>query len=376
MNKKDLINKITNNMFLLADKYGKPAVDGLIKSCCIGFENVTGEFCGYRNRTKKPSEQIVKSVATLHGTKVAIVIQGPIMEEDKFTLETIKWYRKMYPDIIIILSTWEDAAQKAVDEIQKLKVEVIKNKRPESSGLGNINFQAVSSKVGVKAALDAGAEYVLKTRTDQRIYRRHFLEFFLSLISTHKLTKQCGNQQERIIYFQGTVDGNMFIPYFMSDFLYFGRTDDIRRLFDIDMDMSVNVSKDERRKDLKKLVEKNPSIIEYYNETAPEIRIIKNYIKKYISSEIDDSVYSYWNFVKNYCICISWDDIELFWPKYNRYAESRMSKTYRRDDSVVLNSAYCWTYNNWLMLQNGYLKYSKDLEDICQKSVKELEIKL
>lgn len=53
-----------------------------------------------------------------------------------------------------------------------------------------------------------------------------------------------------------------------------------------------------------------------------------------------------------------------------------MSKTYRRDDSVVLNSAYCWTYNNWLMLQNGYLKYSKDLEDICQKSGKELEIKL
>ncbi len=37
----------------------------------------------------------------------AIVMQGPIMYDDDFTMETLYRYRAIYPDTLIILSTWE-----------------------------------------------------------------------------------------------------------------------------------------------------------------------------------------------------------------------------------------------------------------------------
>ena len=60
-------------------------------------------------------------------------------------------------------------------------VEIIKNSKPDYSGIANINFQIESTKNGILKAKKLGLKYCLKTRTDQRIYRHDFILFFLSL---------------------------------------------------------------------------------------------------------------------------------------------------------------------------------------------------
>lgn len=39
---------------------------------------------------------------------LAIVMQGPIRKEENFTYNTVKYYRHMYPNVKVIVSTWID----------------------------------------------------------------------------------------------------------------------------------------------------------------------------------------------------------------------------------------------------------------------------
>lgn len=39
---------------------------------------------------------------------LAIVMQGPIRKEDNFTYNTVKYYRDIYPNAKVIVSTWID----------------------------------------------------------------------------------------------------------------------------------------------------------------------------------------------------------------------------------------------------------------------------
>lgn len=51
-----------------------------------------------------------------------------------------------------------------------------------------------------------------------------------------------------------------------------------------------------------RFIKRNPRIRDYYNTTAPEIKIVKNYIKKYITENLEDTVKGYWDFVGNYLL--------------------------------------------------------------------------
>ena len=168
----------------------------------------------------------------------------------------------------------------------------------------------------------------------------------------------------------------MFIPYFIADFLYFGMVQDIRNLFDIELDASPNRTKDERRIWLRDLLSSNPKIGDYYNSTAPEIKIVKNYIKKYITENLEDTVKGYWDFVSNYLITVSWDDIGLFWPKYDRYNESNLFRTYSKNDNTDLYLQYNWTFQNWLLLNQGIFKYNPEFEKYYMQTCDKLNLKI
>ena len=52
----------------------------------------------------------------------AIIIQGPVITKNKFTLETVKLYLKLHPNAYIILSTWDDTSKEVIELFNKLSI--------------------------------------------------------------------------------------------------------------------------------------------------------------------------------------------------------------------------------------------------------------
>ena len=53
------------------------------------------------------------------GSKVAIVVQGPVIIKNDFTFETLKLYVNIFPNEIIVLSTWD--CNKNVEVFAKIR---------------------------------------------------------------------------------------------------------------------------------------------------------------------------------------------------------------------------------------------------------------
>ena len=107
--------------------------------------------------------------------KVAIILQGPVCHRKNFTIETIRRYRGLYPDIKIYLSTWEN---ETVDfDPEKEGFTLVRNPLPADPGPGNINFQILSTRYGLKAARRDGCRWAMKTRTDIRFTLAHLKQF-------------------------------------------------------------------------------------------------------------------------------------------------------------------------------------------------------
>ena len=375
---KHTVERITDFFFSIVTKKDRHYADILMRDCCMSYEKETGDDCSYRKRSGSAENLIVHSGMLSNMSDVAIVIQGPLILDNHFTLNTVKLYKRYYPGCKVIVSTWNDSNKSEIDSLKTAGADIVLNAAPGIFGLGNMNFQIVSTKGGIQCADDAGAKCILKTRSDQRIYKPHMLEYFKTLIDQFPIKQEVDSakQKERIIAVQTTVGGGMFIPYFIADFLYFGTVQDIRNLFDIELDVSPNRTKDERRIWLRDLLSSNPRIGDYYNITAPEIKIVKNYIKKYITENLEDTVRGYWDFVSNYLITVSWDDIGLFWPKYDRYNESKLFRTYSKNDNTDLYLQYNWTFQNWLLLNQGFFKYKPEFEKYYMQTCDKLNLKI
>ena len=155
---------------------------------------------------------------------MAIAMQGPIATDDDFTLETLKIYTEHMPGVRLILSTWRDTPQSLLDPIVRLGVELVLSDKPAEPGLFNVNMQVVSAANGVRKAVEGGAEWVLKTRTDQRLYDPNAMNF---LVATAKQFPVSGNQKQRhrII---GVGHGTLkFAPYHVTDQTVFGHAEDM-----------------------------------------------------------------------------------------------------------------------------------------------------
>ncbi|MBR0289365.1 MAG: hypothetical protein IJQ82_10330, partial [Selenomonadaceae bacterium] len=161
----------------------------------------------------------------------AIVIQGPIAYDNNYTAETFKFYRSIYPNVPIVVSTWKGEATDVFrEECAQNSVVLLENEPPEFPGFFNVNMQLESSRQGIKYVQEnTSAKFVMKTRTDQRIQRPDFLTYFKNLIAT--FPPNGSKLQQRIIFLDSNATKTM--PFFFSDFLSFGHILDISRLYGI-----------------------------------------------------------------------------------------------------------------------------------------------
>jgi hypothetical protein len=233
-----------------------------------------------------------------------------------------------------------------------------------------MNYQIISTRGGIDKAIEMGKKYVLKTRSDQRIYRPGFLNYFKSLLQLFPVLPDGNipNQVNRIITLQGSVGASMLIPFFLADFMYFGTAYDIKNIFELPLDNSVQLNKEERKVFLDSLKGKT-TMTEYYNQTAPEIKIMYDYVNySKTDKKVKFNVEEYWRFVKNHVITLGWDDVNLFWPKYGRFEESKLFRIFDEEDNNNRMLQFNWTFVNWINLYTGQLRYDEELEKYGQQS--------
>ncbi len=162
----------------------------------------------------------------LRAEKAAIVIQGPIWSAHDFTFETIRIYRRHMPDCKLVLSTWKDASHVDLDRIAKEGVNIVLNDKPATPGPLNVNMQIVSSSAGIQRAADLGVEWVIKSRTDQRLYQPTIMS---SLISMARLFPPLGaaSKTQKYRVFGMSAGTLKFPPYHLCDQTVFGHIDDM-----------------------------------------------------------------------------------------------------------------------------------------------------
>jgi hypothetical protein len=325
----------------------------------IGIENND-----YYQVAKRWQNTMRRFLPEIHIHDTAIVVQGPILYEDDFTLETLYRYRKIYPETTIVLSTWEGEVSDEFSFLAtSINVLILENATPDETGPSNIKYQLKSSYEGIRLAKeDENIKYVMKTRTDQRIIKPDFLPYFKNLLRTYSCNKQ--ELSERIVFLGGWNSMSTF-PFRISDFLTFGCISDLfklysasgdyekfRKTYEIEGALSKHISKwasrimfensdtafnmsDEDRRILGK---------ELYGSHDPESYLGCDFYERVILkrqlNEDDDILMHYWQFLKKYVVIVDADQLLLFWHKYQ----------FMNQEWNSLESDGGLTYSMWLSL--------------------------
>lgn len=298
-------------------------------------------FFSYHLRPKFADDIEVAQDQNTEVQKIAIIVQGPIVKENNFTFETIKLYRKIFPKNKIILSTWEN---EKIEEFEKLNYKnliIIKSKLPEEAGYLNINYQIKSTKSAIEKSKEFNEiEYLIKSRTDCRIYDPNSLSHLLNLIKNFPVTE---NDFLNFRILANSSSTCKYRIYGLTDIFQFGEKNDLFNYWDIPyyekvlLDKQYNINEDP-------IINETPILSEIF---LCSYFLYKN---KY---DISWSMEDWWEVCRKFFIVIDDKSIDLFWCKHSPEIEYKFMKTYSENYPRSLS------FNDWLKLYfNNYEEWS------------------
>lgn len=293
------------------------------------------EFSGYYFTYKLHKKKVCKKSKSLSLNNFAIVIQGPNVLNSNFTLETLKYYSTQYPKSPIIFSSWEHD----INIIKKYKlnknIHLVTNKTPSYSGIRNINLQSHSTKNAILYAKKLKCKYVLKTRSDTRVYFNDFQNHLINLIKFYKLKKNFREKQKaRIVSTNFTLRYRMYSP---SDLIMFGHIDDLYDYFNVLTNKRVE-------KDFLELIKKSKFKSKSYffhDNFVPEQYFFYNFFKKKklkLNWTVDDNLKK----ISENFIIIDNQTLNIYWKKSNRVVNSFSS------GPIASNYSLDFNFVNWL----------------------------
>ncbi len=342
--------------FKLIRLFGRRGNQFGMDAVCEAFSKTNNEFCAYDLRPKYAEDFVNIPIDNEKLPLYAVVIQGPICKEEQFTLETIKFYRKIFRYGIIIVSTWENEDKKILKKMESEGAVIVTSKAPSVTGIQNVNFQFVSSYAGIEKANQMGCKYVLKTRSDQRIYRNNSFEMLYSLVKSFPCTKNI--QKERIICF-GDRASSLLWSMDCSDFILFGHIQDMLDFYNVPLDTRFKTRDEVFGKDwggaelTRKLIAKR--------ELRAENFIVSRYLK-HKGYNLDYSIHEYWEIIQDLFICISELDLNLYWCKYSFRYRNHLRSGHTITDNKYRASTYNIDFFNWLSIMTGTIRCSDELE--------------
>lgn len=295
------------------------------------WEHKTGTLLTFHTRPLYASGVTHISHPLVEQPSCAIVLQGPILHTEHFTLETVRLYKKIYPWARIVVSTWEG---EDAYEIEKENVEVLYNKFPSYRGPYNINLQIISAREGAKKAMEFGTQHVLKTRTDQRMYNPNIFESMTNAL-TFFPAGPLSKQHTRLLFATG---GHLYRSALLPDMFVFGDARDMWEYWNAPL-----VSEDAPNPG-------NDSIF------RPELYLGSTFLNKK-GWRLDWTTQQMWDIYRECFVFFDWSEIDLYWYKYRRYSEHDERKRYTSDSSA--NNLMGFT--QWLNIMSN--KENKEIPD-------------
>lgn len=294
----------TNGLKTLASKAGFRALTELVDR----LNDSSHLYTTLRQRPKKPGQMRAVLEAELDRPTAAIAMQGPIWEHDDFTLETLRMYRRRMPRNPIVLCTWADTDEQLLRPIRDLGVEVILAEKPEYPGWCNINMQITGARAAVVRASEMGAEWVMKTRTDQRLYKEGFFSMMIALLEQFPVAD--GFDQHRRIL--GVGQGSLkYVPYHMTDQTLFGAMKDMLAFWDIPNKLEP-APEGWPQTNAEAFVQL--SVRELMREAAPESRLCSGFLKR-AGRKLDWTIVDHWMAVRDQLCFVDTSMVDFFWVK-------------------------------------------------------------
>lgn len=281
----------------------------------------------YPKYERKRQEKGVFKVKNL--PTFAIVMQGPVIHDAQFTLETLMLYRHHFPDAMLILSTWTIPVT-LEKKLMKLHVHVIQNTPPKKAGRTNVNRQIVSTCRGIVAAKEMKVEYVVKTRTDQRMYHPGFVTYLFNMLHVfHE------NAERLICCSLGTFKHRL---YGVSDMFMFGHVDEMLKYWDAPLDEDIS-----------------PQSIH------AESYLCRAYLVN-ISWLVKNTLRDWFDVLSQKFMVIDQEVLQLYWHKYTLNRQRYAFGTFF-DPEV--------TFNDWLLLKNEHVDFLDDVTWLENADVRE-----
>ena len=315
------------------------------------IDNTKNNYLTFHLRPKKAENFNLESTCKID-EKIAVIIQGPIQEKFDFLKNTLKIYKKIFKNSIIIISTWKSEDIEKINTLKDENIYILFNDEPEKSQ-SNIDHQIFSTNIALKFAINHNAKYSIKTRADVRLNKSNLETFFISLIKTFPV-KSNSLIKSRIVV--PSLITFKFRIFSLSDIVMFGETNDLLQYFDIEL----------FRDGLKKFDLDEKKLLKNETPVVAEIFLCARFINK-LDNSISWNLESWWDSLKNYFCIIDNSSLDLFWHKYDWNYEYRYIRTYsdkfaRAIDFQDWLSLYNNSENNWRKSSDEHEKYDEFLK--------------
>ncbi|PAY21298.1 hypothetical protein CKO51_01595 [Rhodopirellula sp. SM50] len=278
---------------------------------------------------------------------IAVVVQGPVVQRDELTIQTLQLYRQTMPHSRLILSTWNDVSPELRAQIESLGVTVVTSEKPPHPGPHNLNLQIVSTRRGLQEAQRMGCRYAMKTRADTRIHLAEADQFCRDLLNQFPVDAASGQQKRLMVLDFAT---RLYVPCHPADLLMFGTTDDLLTYWSPELcgpEMTFRVCDE---------------FDEMLQQATPEIVLCRSYLQRTGAKPVDD-LPAWWEMLADRFIVIDRDMIDLFWPKYNYNVDQRLSMVWDNGNMALCHFA------QWMQLYARRVKPSVTLDQLRRQRV-------
>ena len=315
-----------------------------LRSSVVQLNEKSDYYTTYRRRPKSAEGVGTWTERELQTDNAAVVMQGPPYEPDDFTLETLKLYARHMPNARLILSTWRDTSPAILDPIRRLGVDVVLNDKPDTPGLFNINMQLVTAAAGVRRAVEQGAEWILKTRTDQRLYQESFMSMLVSMAKTFPVASSY-EQRFRII---GVGQGSLkYAPYHVTDQTLLGHAEDMLKYWDVPLKLDDPPA--HWPEDLGEVFHQVP-VGELCRLGAAESRLAAGFLER-LGRPLTWTLVDHWKALRDHFCFVDHGMVDLYWVKAQTYT---LGVAHARELEETTNRKEVG-FGEWMLLYSGQL---------------------
>ncbi|HEX8606336.1 MAG TPA: WavE lipopolysaccharide synthesis family protein, partial [Pseudoduganella sp.] len=305
--------------------------DGRLGQCMLEIESLADNFTVYHRRPVHAAGYWLRADA-MPSESIAIVLQGPLLDYQDFTLETVRLYRTIFPFAAVIVSTWDDTPPGAISTLQAAGAQTVLSPKPAFAGFKNVNLQLHSTMAGLKLAHGNHCRYVLKSRTDYRIYNPRFFLDALDLVETFPLPPHAAAlQQHRLLTFS---DLNRYAIYAIYDRNMFGTVDDMLAYWNAPHDMRPDPERLDSLRDIARF-------------GAAETYMLTRFMAR-LGRPLQWNLADHWQILRDHFVVMDQAAADFYWCKYERFRAISRYLQYEYNSNIQP-----FGFADWLRLYHG-----------------------